>query len=271
MQLAGKVALITGGGTGIGQAITRRFVAEGAKVCITGRRKEKLEEVAASLPAGAVTTFAGDVSDDASVAAMVETALGISGRLDVLVNNAAIGTAGSIVEMDSATWREILEINLTGPFLTMKEAIPHMIKQGGGSIINISSLAGIVCVPGSPGYCATKAGLIHLTKQVALDYGKDKIRCNVICPGPVRTELLEYNFKPMAEALNTDLDEVFRRVPKNVPLRRIATPEEVTGLCVYLASDESSFMTGSTLVLDGGTHIVDAFAMSVGEMGLNWG
>jgi len=271
MRLEGKVALVTGGGTGIGEAITKRFVAEGAKVCITGRRKEKLEQVAAALPEGAVTVCVGDVCDDASVAAMVETALGISGHLDILVNNAAIGTAGTIVEMDSATWRQILEINLTGPFLTMKAAIPHMIEAGGGSIINISSLAGVVCVPGSPGYCASKAGLIHLTKQVALDYGKDKIRCNVICPGPVRTELLEYNFIPMAEALNTDLDDVFRRVPKNVPLRRIAAPDEITGVCVYLASEESSFMTGSTLIIDGGTHIVDAFAMSVGEMGLNWG
>jgi NAD(P)-dependent dehydrogenase (short-subunit alcohol dehydrogenase family) len=271
MQLEGKVALVTGGGTGIGEAITRRFVAEGAKVCITGRRQEMLEKVAASLPKGSVTIHAGDVCDDACTMGMVDTALAINGRLDILVNNAAIGLAGTIVEMDSATWRQILEVNLTGPFLTMKAAIPHMIEQGGGSIINISSLAGVVCVPGSPGYCATKAGLIHLTKQVALDYGKHRIRCNVVCPGPVRTELLEFNFIPMAEALNTDLDDVFRRVPKNVPLRRIAAPEEITGVCTFLAGDESSFMTGSTLIIDGGTHIVDAFALSVGEMGLNWG
>ena len=118
----------------------------------------------------------------------------------------------------------MLETNLTGPFLLMKAAIPHMIAAGGGSIINMASLAGVVCVPGSPGYCATKAGLIHLTKQVALDYGKDGVRCNVVCPGPVRTEMLEYNLTPMAEVLDTDIDGVFAALPKFVPLRRVATP-----------------------------------------------
>ena len=271
MQLEGKVALITGGGAGIGAAIAQRFVNEGARVCITGRRKEMLEQVAASLPAGSVTTCVGDVCDDNDAGRMVDTALAISGRLDVLVNNAAIGPAGTVVEMDAAVWRQILETNLTGPFLLMKAAIPHMVAAGGGSIINMASLAGVVCVPGSPGYCATKAGLIHLTKQVALDYGKDKVRCNAVCPGPVRTAMLEGNLAPMADALGTDLDDVFRRMPKNVPLRRVATPSEIGGICTYLAGDDSSFMTGSTILIDGGTHIVDAFAAASGEMGVNWG
>jgi meso-butanediol dehydrogenase/(S,S)-butanediol dehydrogenase/diacetyl reductase len=271
MQLQGKVALITGGGTGIGAAIAQRFVAEGARVCITGRRREMLEEVAAALPVDACATCVGDVGDDDNAQAMVDTALSISGRLDILVNNAAIGLAGTIVEMESAVWRQVLETNLTGPFLMMKAAIPHMIEAGGGSIINMASVAGVVCVPGSPGYCATKAGLIHLTKQVALDYGKHKVRVNVVCPGAVRTDLLEFNFRPMAEALGTDLDDIFDRVPKNVPLRRVATPPEITGICTFLASDDSSYMTGSTILIDGGTHFVDVFAASVGEMGLNWG
>jgi meso-butanediol dehydrogenase/(S,S)-butanediol dehydrogenase/diacetyl reductase len=183
MQLEGKVALVTGGGTGIGAAITERLVAEGAKVCITGRRQEMLEGVAGSLPAGSVTTCVADVCRDEDAKRMVETALGINGRLDILINNAGVEYAGTVIQMDSAVWRQELEINLTGPFLMMKEALPCMIESGGGTIINISSLAGVRCVPGSPAYCATKAGLIHLTKQVALDYGKDKIRCNVICPG----------------------------------------------------------------------------------------
>ena len=271
MQLEGKVALITGGGTGIGAALARRFVAEGATVCITGRRAEKLEEVEASLPAGSCLTVIGDVRRADDTRRMVDEALSVSGRLDVLVNNAAANLAGSIVDMELETWQEMLDTNLTGTFLLMKAAIPSMIAAGGGSIVNMGSLAGVVCVPGSPGYCATKAGIIHLTKQVALDYGKHGIRCNAVCPGPVRTEMLEYNLTPMAEVLGTDIDGVFEALPKFVPLRRVATPEEIAGICVYLASDDSSYMTGSTVMIDGGTHHVDAFAAAVGEAGLSWG
>ncbi len=271
MQLEGKVALVTGGGTGIGAAITERLVAEGAKVCITGRRQEMLEGVAASLPTGCVTACVADVCRDEDAKRMVETALAIGGRLDILVNNAGVEYAGTVVQMDSAIWRQELEINLTGPFLTMKEALPYMIEAGGGSIINIASLAGVRCVPGSPAYCATKAGLIHLTKQVALDYGKDKIRCNVICPGPIKTKMLDNVLTPMANALDTDLDDVYGRLPKNVPLRRVAVPSEVAGVCAFLAGDDSSFITGTTIMVDGGTHIVDAFASTVGDLGVNWG
>ena len=271
MQLEGKVALITGGGTGIGAAIAERFVAEGAKVCITGRRREMLEQVASSLPNGSVTIFVGDVSDESAPGKMVDAALAIDGRLDVLVNNAGVSPANTVVDMELPDWRKAIDTNLTGPFLTMKAAIPHMIEAGGGSIINVASLAGVVAVPGSAGYCASKAGLIHLTKQVAYDFGKDKIRCNVIVPGPVRTPMLEHNFMPMAEILNTDLDDVFGRLPKGVPLRRIAAPSEISGVCVFLAGEDSSFMTGATLIVDGGIHFVDSFAASVGEFAPKWG
>jgi meso-butanediol dehydrogenase/(S,S)-butanediol dehydrogenase/diacetyl reductase len=271
MQLEGKVALITGGGSGIGAALARRFVAEGATVCITGRRAEKLEEVEASLPAGSCVTVVGDVRVPGDTERMVAEAVSVNGRLDVLVNNAAANLAGTVVDMDLETWQEMLDTNLNGPFLLMKAAIPGMVAAGGGSIVNVSSLAGVVCVPGSPGYCTTKAGLIHLSKQVALDYGKDGVRCNVVCPGPVRTEMLEYNLAPMAEVMGTDIDEVFRVLPKYMPLRRVAAPEEITGACVFLASDDSAFMTGSTLMIDGGTHYVDAFACAVGDAGVSWG
>jgi NAD(P)-dependent dehydrogenase (short-subunit alcohol dehydrogenase family) len=271
MQLEGKVALITGGGTGIGAAVARRFVQEGAKVCITGRRREKLDQVAQTLPPGAVTVVAGDCCADGDPERMVEAALSIAGRLDILVNNAAIEMNKNIVEMEPAIWRHTLENNLTGPFLMMKAAIPSMVAAGGGSIINVSSLAGVRAVPGGPAYCATKAGIIHLSKQVALDYGKHNVRCNVICPGPVRTALLEMNVHPLTEVLHTDLDEVFHRMAAFVPLRRIADPADMTGLFVFLASDDSSFMTGATLVMDGGIHIVDAFAAGVGTLGGEWG
>jgi meso-butanediol dehydrogenase / (S,S)-butanediol dehydrogenase / diacetyl reductase len=271
MQLEGKVALITGGGTGIGAAVAKRFVDEGAKVCITGRRREKLEQVAETLPAGSVTVVTGDCSADGDAEKMVQGALGITGRLDILVNNAAIEMNKNIVDMDPAVWRQTLENNLTGPFLMMKAAVPAMVAAGGGSIINVSSLAGIRAVPGGPGYCTTKAGLIHLSKQVALDYGKNNVRCNVICPGPARTALLEMNVHPLTDVLHTDLDGVFEKMAAFVPLRRIADPADMTGLFVFLGSDDSSFMTGATLVMDGGIHIVDAFAAGVGTLGGEWG
>jgi len=271
MRLEGKVALITGGGTGIGAAVTERFVAEGAKVCITGRRREMLEEVASRLPEGTVAIFNGDVSVDGNAEKMVETALGFTGRLDILVNNAAIEVNGSVLDMDPAVWRKQLEVNLTGPFLMMKAALPRMIEAGGGSIINVASLAGVVAVPGGPAYCATKAGLIHLTRQVAFDYGKHNVRCNVVCPGPVRTKMLEHNFEPMTKVLNTDMDGVFERMRNHVPLRMIANPSDIAGLFVFLASEDSRFMTGSTILIDGGVHVVDAFASSVMQYGSTWG
>lgn len=270
MQLEGKVALITGGGTGIGRAVAERFVAEGAKVCITGRRREKLEEVAASLPSGSVSIFSGDVSEEENAQRMVDTALRFNGRLDILVNNAAIEINQEVVEMAPADWRKMLEVNLTGPFLMMKAAIPKMIEAGGGSIINVSSLAGVRAVPGSPAYCTTKAGVIHLTRQVALDYGKDNIRCNVVCPGPVRTTMLESNFKPLAEFLQTDMDGVFEKMSAHVPLHRTARPGDVAGVFVFLASEDSNFMTGATVLVDGGIHFVDAFAAAVGQYGATW-
>ena len=271
MQLEGKVALITGGGTGIGAAVAKRFVEEGAKVCITGRRREKLDEVAETLPAGTVTVVTGDCCADGDAQKMVEAALGITGRLDILVNNAAIEINKNVVDMEPAVWRQMLENNLTGPFLMMKAAIPSMVDAGGGSIINVSSLAGVRAVPGGPAYCTTKAGIIHLTKQVALDYGKHNVRCNVICPGPARTQLLEMNVHPLTEVLHTDLDGVFKKMADNVPLRRIADPADMAGLFVFLAGDDSNFMTGSTILNDGGIHMVDAFAAGVGQLGGEWG
>lgn len=271
MQLEGKVALVTGGGTGIGAGVVERFVAEGAKVLITGRREEMLDKVVASLPAGSVTPFVGDVCADGNAQKMVDAALRINGRLDILVNNAAIEDNATLVEMEPAAWRKQVEVNLTGPFLMMRASIPKMIEGGGGAIINVSSVAGVVAPPNAPAYCATKAGVIHLSKQVAVDYGKHNIRCNVICPGPIRTSMLESNFEPLAKLLKTDMDGVFDKVRTNVPLHRIGTPADIAGVFVFLASDDSRFMTGSTVLADGGMHVIDAFAAGVGHLGATWG
>jgi meso-butanediol dehydrogenase/(S,S)-butanediol dehydrogenase/diacetyl reductase len=263
MRLDGKVALITGGGSGIGAAIAKRFVADGAKICITGRRREKLEQVAQSLPPGAVKTCPGDVSKQEDARRMVETALKFGGRLDVLVNNAGLDSHGSATEIDREAWQESIDINLTGPFLLIKESLPHMVKDGGGSIINIASLAGIVCVPAGPAYCAAKAGLIHLSKQIALDYGPAGVRCNAVCPGAVRTDMLEHSIAYLAEKMGVDLEKGFAYFSKDVPLRRAAKPDELAGICSYLASDDASFMTGAVLVVDGGAAVVDVSGAAV--------
>jgi meso-butanediol dehydrogenase / (S,S)-butanediol dehydrogenase / diacetyl reductase len=271
VRLKGKMALITGGGTGIGSAIAKRFVDEGAKVCITGRRQEMLDIAAQSLPAGMVATCSGDVTKYHDVERMVEVALAFGGTLNVLVNGAGIDPGGTVAEIDPELWRKIIDVNLTGPFLAMKAALPHLIRNGGGSIINISSLGGLRCLPGMPAYCSSKAGLIMLTQQAALDYGPFKVRCNAVCPGATRTKMIEGSLAPLAEKLHTDLEGVFACISSNVPLRRVATPDEVAGICAYLASDDSSFMTGSVLLVDGGAAVVDVSGAALTSAGVNWG
>ena len=271
MKLKGKVALITGGGTGIGTAIAQRFVAEGAKICITGRRQEMLDKVAKSLPAGTVATCQGDVTKYEDVQRMVKATITFGGKLDTVVNNAGIDPGGTIVDVDIELWRQVIDINVTGAFLVMKAAIPHMIKGGGGSIINISSLGGLRCLPGMAAYCTSKAALIMLTKQAALDYGPSKVRCNAVCPGATRTAMLEEALSPLAKALKTDVDGVFARIASNVPLRRVALPEEISGICCYLASDDSAFMNGSALLIDGGAAVVDVAGAALSNVGVNWG
>jgi meso-butanediol dehydrogenase/(S,S)-butanediol dehydrogenase/diacetyl reductase len=268
MKLKGKVALITGGGTGIGAAIAERFVADGAKVCIIGRRQEMLDKVAQSLPLGTVKTYSGDVSNYDDVRRMVETTLTFGGRLDVLVNNAAMDQdpPASVIDIDIDLWQKVISVNLTGPFLLMKASIPHMIKGGGGSVINISSLAGLRCIPNMPAYCSSKGGLINLTQQVALDYGPFKVRCNVICPGAVRTAMYEAAMSHFTEKLSIDLNGVLAVFTKDVPLRRVAAPHEISGICSYLASDDSSFMTGAVLVMDGGTAIADVSGAAISNI-----
>ncbi len=271
MNLKGKTALITGGGTGIGAAIARRFVAEGMKVCITGRRQEILEKVAETLPVQSVLINAGDVTSFEDATRMVEKTLTFNGKIDVLVNNAGTDPPGTVADIDPALWRRVIDTNLTGPFLLMKAAIPHMLKAGGGSVINIASLAGLRCIPAMPAYCSSKAGLIMLTQQAALDYGPSKIRCNVICPGATRTAMLEHSMAPLAETLGTDISGALARMTSFSPLRRVAVPEEITGICCYLASEESSFMTGAVLPLDGGAAVVDPNGAAVSSAGMNWG
>jgi meso-butanediol dehydrogenase / (S,S)-butanediol dehydrogenase / diacetyl reductase len=263
MRLSGKIALITGGGTGIGAAIAERFVAEGARVCITGRRQEVLDTMLASLPSGAAVTFCGDVAKDDDAARMVAAAVEFGGRLDILVNNAGINPRGNVIDLDAGAWREGLEVNLTGPFLLMKAAIPHMIKGGGGSVINISSLGGVRSMPAMAGYCASKAGLIMLTQQAAVDFGAYNVRVNAICPGGVRTPMMDGAIQRFSGMLGIDEGRVTELVSADVPMHRMAQAPEITGTCVYLAGDDASFTTGAVIMVDGGASVVDVGRVAV--------
>jgi NAD(P)-dependent dehydrogenase (short-subunit alcohol dehydrogenase family) len=217
-----------------------------------------LDEVAKSLPEGSLKACSADVSDEKDVERILKVALSFEGGLHVLVNNAALDqNPASVVDLDVAEWRRMLEVNLTGPFLMMKVCIPHMIKAGGGSVVNISSLAGLTCNSEMPAFCATKGGLINLTQQAALDYGRYNVRCNVVCPGATKTEMFTENMEAFAQMVGTNVEDIFARFMKDVPLPRVALPEEMAGICAFLASDDSSFLTGAAIPVDGGAAVVD--------------
>ena len=265
MRLDGKVALITGGGTGIGAAIAERYVAEGARVCITGRRAELLEKMAQSLPSGTVVTCPGDVSKPEDAQKMVDTTVAFGGRLDVLVNNAGIEGMGACAELDLADWQRVIDIDLTGCFLMMKAALPHMIKAGGGSIVNMSALSGLRGLPTMPAYAAAKGGMQSLTTQSAIDYGPANIRCNIVAPGPIRTDIFEEVFGHIAQGMGISNEEAFKMIEDVVPLRAIGTPADVAALCAFLASEDSKFITAATFVIDGGAAMVDPVGQVLGQ------
>ncbi len=272
MRLDGKVAIVTGGGTGIGRAVAERFVADGACVCITGRRAEVIEAAAASLPPERVKTCASDVTNPVDVDRIVRAALSFGRGLHVLVNNAGTDQhlAAGVVDLPSVLWSRVLEVNLTGPFLMMKAVIPHMIEAGGGSVVNISSLAGLVNPAGLPAYCASKGGLISLSKQVAVDYGVNGIRCNVVCPGATMTDMFVGTMEPFAQACGVEIEDVFSTCARDVPLRRLSSPHEMAGLCSYLASDDASFVTAAVIPVDGGAVAVDVSGAAINQMAAHY-
>jgi NAD(P)-dependent dehydrogenase (short-subunit alcohol dehydrogenase family) len=189
----------------------------------------------------------------------------------VLVNNAGIDPSGAVVELPVEQWQKVIGNNLTGPFLMMKAAIPEMIKNGGGSIVNIASLAGLRCIPAMPAYTASKSGLIGLSQATALDYGPQGIRVNVVAPGPISTEMLEHSMAGLAAATGTDVAGALGLLTKFLPLKRPAKPEEVAGAVVFLASDDAGYVTGITIPVEGGACVVDPCGAAVSTAGINWG
>ena len=245
MRLEGKVALITGASNGMGAAEAKLFAQEGAMVAIGDRLEADGRKVEAEIvEAGGQAIFVAlDVTDEENWARAVDQVVARFGKLDVLVNNAGISGSGETDFRSTDAWDRLMNVNAKGVFLGTKAAIPHMRNAGGGSIINISSIFGIVGSGGSTSYHASKGAVRLFTKSTAIQYAKESIRANSIHPGPIDT--------PMTEASREER-EINQRFLNNTPMGRWARPEEVAFGVLYLASDESSFVTGSELVIDGG-------------------
>jgi meso-butanediol dehydrogenase/(S,S)-butanediol dehydrogenase/diacetyl reductase len=249
-------ALVTGGGSGIGAAITRRLAADGWEVCITGRRGQPLEEVGGETGALAVVADAGDPGDAERA---VASALEAFGRLDLLVCNAGISVDGTVEEQSPDGWDAVLRTNLTGAFLVARSALPALVRSR-GAVVTISSDAGLRAGPASAAYCTAKAGLVMLTKCIALDYGPRGVRANCVCPGWVRTPMADASMDDLGRAKGTDREGAYDLVASHVPLRRPGSPEEIAETVAWLASPGAGFMTGAVVVVDGGNVIVDASA-----------
>ena len=243
--LGGKVAIVTGGASGIGLATARLFAREGSKVAIVGRSEEKgVEAVKGLADEGFETTFhRGDVGREEDAQKVVSEVLDLYGRVDILVNNAGVYRAAPITEMSVEDWDEVMRVNARGTFLMIRAVAPHMIDSGGGSIVNVSSTAGISPYAKGTAYCASKAAVIALTRALALELADKGIRVNAVCPGLTDTPLLRGIAKD---------EEAYRKFADLVPIRRIASPEEVARVILFLASDLASYVTGAVYVVDGG-------------------
>jgi NAD(P)-dependent dehydrogenase (short-subunit alcohol dehydrogenase family) len=253
MQLKGKVALITGGGTGIGAAVARRFVAEGAAVVLMGRRAELIEAVAAEV--GGVA-FNGDAADPDDAARAVALVLERFGGLDIVVANAGQGTMGAAVETTDEQWTQMWRANPTSAFVTMRAALPALIERRGCAVL-LSSVAGIGAGPRIAAYTTTKHAVIGLGRSLARDYGPFGVRVNVICPGWVKTEVTESIVGMIGERAGVAVEDSRARLTHYTPLQRMAEPDELASVVLFLASGESSFVTGAVLIADGGAHVVD--------------
>ncbi len=245
-KLDGKVALVTGGSGGIGSATLRRFVKEGAAVVCADIDEEGGEKIVEELQSsGGRARFARcDVTKLEEITASVNSAVEEFGRIDVLFNNAATSTGGYVADLDPEGWDHSLRVMLTAAMYGMKAAIPHMLAQGGGSIISTSSIYGHVSSAGNAPYATAKAGLINLTRTAAIEYGRKGIRVNAVCPGAVDT--------PMLDAVVGLGLKSRKAIAEMHALGRTITPEEVANLVFFLASDESSGITGQSIIIDGG-------------------
>ena len=251
-KLGGKTAIITGGGTGIGRAVAKRFHTEGAFVVISGRRKNKLDEAAVFIsPDGnRVHSIVADVTNEGDIVHLVDETVEVTGRLDILVNNAGIMRFGKLHETPVGEWDAMMKTNAFGPWRLMVHAVPRMKKTGGGSIINISSISGIKALPGAGVYCTSKAALQMVSQVMAMETAVDNIRVNLILPALVEdTELAD----PIYGREN--IPDFYNRLRNLHPMGRNGRPKDIADAALFFASDESSWITGVMLNVDGGRHL----------------
>jgi NAD(P)-dependent dehydrogenase (short-subunit alcohol dehydrogenase family) len=249
MRLQNKVCIVTGGGSGIGRATCLVFAREGARLAVADKRKaaaQEVQEECAKLGARAIAVEA-DVAKSADARRMVEETVKAYGRLDVLVNNAGYGIAGSVVETDEQAWEDLMSVNVRGVFLCSKFAIPAMKAGGGGAIVNTASTVASVGIANRAAYCASKGAVAALTRAIAMDHVADNIRCNAVAPGTIDTPYFNEILRKMPDAA-----DVRRKLEGRQMMGRLGKPDEIAAGMLFLASDESSFATGSILTLDGG-------------------
>jgi len=248
-RISGKVALVTGGGTGIGRACAVLFAREGARVAVIGRRRQPLDETVHEIANSGSEALAAtcDVTDGKSVEAAIAKMVETFGRLDIVVNNAGAVIVATIENTSEEDWGRMLAANLTSTFLISRAALPSLRRSGGGSIVNIGSILGLVARKQRAAYCAAKAGVTGLTRAMALDHAHENIRVNCICPSLVETEL---GLQSILKAPDPEAERKSRVAA--FPLGRMGKPEDVAQMALYLASDEASWITGVALPLDGG-------------------
>lgn len=248
MKLANRVALITGAGTGIGRATAELFAREGARVVLAGRRRAPLEEVAAAIQqaGGRAVVEPCDITKEEDVKTLVRRTAEALGGLHVVVNNAAYWVAGTAEETSTADWDQMMDTNLKGVFFVSKHALPEL-RLAGGVIVNIGSVLGLVGMKRRVAYATSKGGLVAMTRAMALDHAAEKIRVNCICPSLVHTPMGQSSL-----AFTGDAETELARRIAGIPLGRAGTPEDVARLALFLASDDSSWMTGAAIPLDGG-------------------
>jgi NAD(P)-dependent dehydrogenase (short-subunit alcohol dehydrogenase family) len=254
VRLDGKVAVISGGGSGIGAATARRFADEGARVVVTGRREEPLRAVAEATDGLAL---AADVSEPGRAESVVAAAIETFGGLDVCVANAGVGFGGTAAEVSDEEWQRTLDVNVTGAMRLARASIPAIVFRGGGSIVLVSSVSGVVSSPASAAYVTSKAALIGLAVSIAVDHAAQGIRCNALCPGWVRTPMGDAAMDDVAAERGIDREGAYVLATAPVPMRRPATADEIAACAAFLVSDDASYVTGTTLFADGGLLAVD--------------
>jgi len=248
-----RVVLVTGGGTGIGAAVARKLSSAGDQAVICGRRAAPLQTVAEHT--GALSVVA-DVSEAAGVAHVVEETIAAFGRLDGLVLNHGIMRAGRVDELSMEDWQDTLQVNLTGPFLLVRAALPHLL-QARGAVVAVSSVAALRASEAMAAYSASKAGLLLLTQSLAVDHGPDGLRANAICPGWTATEMADMEMAELGKSRGISREHAYRLATAMVPQRRAASADEVAGAVCWLLSDAASYVNGAVLPVDGGSCVVD--------------